>query len=185
MKQFCRENLEIEIHHHPHYQSLNEKLMSDFSRLIFTPHDELDNHTNIKGRQFNFVNHPPSIKPRGVKLIENWVKQIIKNDCPHPIDFDFGTWAAILDKGQQTLEHDHLYVASHAFVYFVNAPKGSSPLVFPTSGTRIKAEPGKLVLFPATLRHKVPTNKCDNRITIASNISFLEKSRVDTFRSVY
>ena len=86
MKQFCRENLEIEIHHHPHYQSLNEKLMSDFSRLIFTPHDELDNHTNIKGRQFNFVNHPPSIKPRGVTLIENWVKQIIKNDLSNGLD---------------------------------------------------------------------------------------------------
>tara|TARA_Y100000361_G_C11005508_1_gene261592 strand:+ start:99 stop:632 length:534 start_codon:yes stop_codon:yes gene_type:complete len=175
MRKFCRENLEIEIHHHPHHQRLNEKLMNEFSKLNFVKYDEVQNYTNIRGSQFNFNDYPSSVKPKGVTLIENWVKQIIKNNCPHPIDFDFRTWVARLDKGQQTLEHDHLYVASHASVYFVNAPKGSSPLVFPTSGTKIKAEPGKLVLFPASLHHKVPVNKCDNRVTIASNITVLEK----------
>ena len=171
-KTFCRENLEIEIHHHPHHQSLNEKLMHDFSKLNFFSHNKF---TNIKGSQFNFVRHQLSMKPKGVTLVENWAKQIIQNKLMFPVEFRLTSWATRLDRGQETLEHDHLYYATFAFVYFVNTPKGASPLVFPTSGKKVKAESGKLILFPAPLRHKVPVNKCDNRVTIASNITILEK----------
>ena len=170
----CKENLGIEIHNHPHYQSLNEKLMDDLSKLSFLSHEKNIYHTNIKGSQFNFIRENLSLKPRGVTLIENWVEQIIRDKLGGSLNYRFGTWAARLDKGQQTLEHDHLFFCTHAFVYFVNTPEGSSPLVFPTSGKKIKAEPGKLVLFPASLRHKVPVNKCDNRVTIASNVYILE-----------
>ena len=171
----CKENLEIEIHHHPHYQSLNEKLMNDLSKLKFYSHEQTLYHTNIKGSQFGFTRENLSLKPRGVTLIENWVEQIIRDKLGGSYDFRFGTWAARLDKGQQTVEHDHLFFCTHAFVYFVNTPEGSSPLVFPTSGKKIKAEPGKLVIFPASLRHKVPINKCDNRVTIASNIVLIKR----------
>ena len=171
-KTFCRENLEIEIHHHPHHQSLNEKLMHDFSKLNFFSHNKF---TNIKGSQFNFVRHQLSMKPKGVTLVENWAKQIIQNKLMFPVEFRLTSWATRLDRGQETLEHDHLYYATFAFVYFVNTPKGASPLVFPTSGKKVKAESGKLILFPAPLRHKVPVNKCDNRVTIASNITIIEK----------
>ena len=170
----CRENLEIQIHHHPHYQSLNEKLMDDLCKLNFLPHKQNLNYTNIKGSQFNFCNENLSLKPKGVALIENWVEQIIRDKEKGSFNFNFRTWVARLDKNQETVEHCHLPYCSFAFVYFVNTPKGSSPLVFPTSGKKIKPEPGKLVLFPAPLRHKVPVNKCDNRVTIASNICILE-----------
>ena len=170
-----KENLEIEIHHHPHYQSLNEKLMDDLSKLSFLSHEKNIYHTNIKGSQFNFIRENLSLKPRGVTLIENWVQQIIQSKLKVPFTYKFATWAARLDKGQETLEHNHLYMCSFAFVYFVNSPKGASPLVFPTSGRKIKPEPGKLVLFPPSLRHKVPTNKCKNRVTLASNVYALEK----------
>ena len=168
----CRENLEIEIHHHPHYQSLNKKLMNDLSNLDLLDHKSMVS-TNIKGSQLCLTDHPA--KPKGVNLIENWVKQIIQNKLTLMTHLNFLTWAARLDKGQQTLEHDHLFYSTFAFVYFVNAPKGSSPLIFTTSGKKIKAEPGKLVLFPGPLRHKVPVNKCDNRVTIASNITMMQR----------
>ena len=174
MKKFCKENLAIEIHHHPHHQSLNENLMNEISNFGFTPYRE-GYGTNIKGSQFNFPGKSDSIKPKEVTLIENWVEQIIKDKLIALTDFDFGTWIARLDKGQETVEHSHLFYSTYAFVYFVNAPKGASPLVFPTSGKRIKAEPGKLVLFPASLRHKVPVNKCHNRLTIVSNITSNQK----------
>ena len=174
-KIFCREKLEIEIHQHPHHQNLNEKLMNDFSKLDFLSHDDNQKFTNIKGSQFNFVRHQLSMKPKGVTLVENWAKQIIQNKLMSPVEFRLGSWAARLNRGQETLEHDHLYHATFALVYFVNTPKGASPLVFPTSGKKVKAESGKLVLFPSSLRHKVPANKCDNRVTIASNITILEK----------
>ena len=170
----CKENLKIEIHHHPHYQSLNDKLMNDFSNLSFDDYHPYK-YTNIKGSQLDFVDLEPSSIPKGVSLIENWAKQIIQNKLKFPVEFQFDTWAARLDKGQETLEHAHLYYATFAFVYFVNTPKGASPLVFTTSGKKIKAEPGKIVIFPASLRHKVPINKCDNRVTIASNITLIKR----------
>ena len=175
MKIKCRENLEIEIYHHPHYQNLNEKLMDDFSKLNFYSHENNSHHTNIKGDQFGFIGDDLNLKPRGVELIENWVKQIIQNKVEVPVDINFATWVARLDKGQETLDHEHSFYATIAFVYFANAPKGASPLIFTTSGKKIKPEPGKLVLFPGSLRHKVPVNKSDNRVTIASNITIMQR----------
>ena len=175
MKIKCRENLEIEIYHHPHYQNLNEKLMDDFSKLNFYSHENNSHHTNIKGDQFGFIGDDLNLKPRGVELIENWVKQIIQNKVEVSVDINFATWVARLDKGQETLDHEHSFYATFAFVYFVNAPKGASPLIFTTSGKKIKPEPGKLVLFPGSLRHKVPVNKSDNRVTIASNITIMQR----------
>ena len=169
----CRENIELQIYHHPHYQILNKKLMEDFSKIDFIDHKFTRYSTNIKGSQFQLSGSP--LKPRCVDLIEIWVKQILEAKLHCPTYFNFITWASRLDKGQQTLEHDHLFHSTFAFVYFVNTPKGSSPLIFTTSGKRIKAEPGKLVLFPGPLRHKVPVNKCDNRVTIASNITMMQR----------
>ena len=175
-KIFCREKLEIEIHHHPHYQSLNEKLMDDLSKFNFCSYKQNSHFTNIKGSRFSFTGNQLNLKPRGVTMIENWVEQIVRDRTNNnTIDFIFNTWAARLDKGQETLEHSHLHFCSLVYVYFVNTPKGSSPLVFPTSGKKVKAESGKLVLFPSSLYHKVPVNKCDNRVTIASNINIQEK----------
>ena len=44
------------------------------------------------------------------------------------------------------------------FVYFIQCPRGSSPLVFSTSGKRVKAEEGKVVIFPGNIYHHVPKN---------------------------
>ena len=169
----CTENLEVEVHHHPDYQSINEDLMSDLSKLTFYSHEDTLDYTNIKGDQIGFIDS----KPRGVYFLENWVFEIISSrlrDVVNPFHFKFNTWASRLSRGQETVEHAHLCFSTFAFVYFVNCPEGASPLVFPTSGMEIKAEPGKLVLFPGPLRHKVPVNNCDNRVTVASNITIFE-----------
>ena len=50
--------------------------------------------------------------------------------------------------------HYHHPHSSLVFVYFVNTPKGSSPLVFPTSGKKVKAEAGTLVIHPGVLNMK-------------------------------
>ena len=169
----ARENLDVHVHKHPHHKSLNEQLMQDISTLDFVWHEDNIHGTNIKGRQFNFVSNPGIPKPKGVQLLEQWVRQVITLDY---IDINFATWVARLDKGQETVSHYHHPHCSMVFVYFVNTPKGSSPLVFPTSGKKVKAEAGTLVIHPSTLVHKVPPNKCDGRITIASNLHISEKA---------
>ena len=69
-KIFCREKLEIEIHHHPHHKSLNEKLMDDLSKFCFISHKDNSHFTNIRGSQFNFTGNQLNLKPKGVILIE-------------------------------------------------------------------------------------------------------------------
>ena len=44
------------------------------------------------------------------------------------------------------------------------------PLVLTTSGKKIKAQEGKVIIFPSNVRHHVPKNRCDGRITLAGNI---------------
>ena len=61
----------------------------------------------------------------------------------------------------------------HSFVYFVRCPKGSSPLVFTTSKKRVKAEEGKIVVFPGHVLHHVPKNNCEGRVVLAGNIGWL------------
>ena len=81
------------------------------------------------------------------------------------------SWLAWYREEEFAIPHHH-HPAAYAFVYFVKCPKGSSPLIFTTSGKRIKAEEGKVVIFPGNLCHHVPKNKCDGRIVLAGNILF-------------
>ena len=87
-------------------------------------------------------------------------------------------WFARYNKNDSCTSHDHLPFALFSFVYFVNTPKGSSPLVFTTSGKKIKAEEGKVVIFPACVYHDVPPNECDGRIVMAGNVHINYFNRV-------
>ena len=51
----------------------------------------------------------------------------------------------------------------------MRSPKGSSPLVFDTSGRKAKPDEGKIVIFPGLIKHSVPNNRCDGRVVIAGN----------------
>ena len=80
-------------------------------------------------------------------------------------------WIAKYNSGDYTLSHS-LYPCLYSFVYLVNSPKGSSPLVFTTSGQSIEAKQGRIVIFPGILEHYVPKNECDNRVIISGNVFF-------------
>ena len=113
-----------------------------------------------------------------------WVQQIICSDivniplkCPE-------VWGVIYNKGDYINTHTHkqgdMIDSStpnyFSFVYYVNAPDGSSPLVFPTSGHEIKAENGKVIIFESRLRHYIPSNECEGRYIIAGNFISSEES---------
>ena len=172
MKIKVKENIPVIVERHPHYESINKKLMEQVNSLSFRKTDQYD-VTNIRGSTYTLGDaENPTIK-----LIKDWIKELIAiNIYRHPTlplsNFEF--WFARLneEKGQLTWDHDHLLNSTLSAVYFVNTPKGSSPLVLTTTGRKIKAEEGKLVIFPASLRHKVPQNRCKNRITLACNIKF-------------
>tara|TARA_Y100001970_G_C14138135_1_gene805533 strand:- start:369 stop:911 length:543 start_codon:yes stop_codon:yes gene_type:complete len=174
-----RENYEVIIEKHPHSEALNKKLMGDIKDFYFYSPEDNGKYTNVKATQYNV--HPDE-KTNSMYLIENWVKSLLERSTsdflPSPREHDarinINMWFAKYNKGDYTLKHTHMNYASYAFVYFVNSPKGSSPLVFTTSGKRIKPEEGKIVIFPPQLFHHVPKNKSDGRITLSGNVGMVE-----------
>lgn len=87
-------------------------------------------------------------------------------------------WGAVYNHGDYTITHTHSL--NHlSFVYFVNTPRGSSPLVFTTSNKKIKAEEGKVVVFNSSLWHHIPKNRCDNRIIIAGNYQIDQRELIN------
>jgi len=171
-----KEHLPVIIEKHPFYESINKKLMEQVNSLSFKTPDQLNHYTNIRGGQAG-VFEPYN---KTVKLIENWINELIAinlvrntSDANEPLGKYFFWFSRLNDKKDQyTRNHNHIVHATFAAVYFVNTPKGSSPLVFTTSGKKIKAEEGKVVIFPASLYHKVPQNKSKDRVTLACNICF-------------
>tara|TARA_B100000035_G_scaffold180427_1_gene153920 strand:- start:62 stop:583 length:522 start_codon:yes stop_codon:yes gene_type:complete len=86
-------------------------------------------------------------------------------------------WGALYGKEDHATAHNH--EPSHfSFVYYVNAPKNSAPLVFVNSGYEVTPYPGKLVIFDSKLYHKVPKNKSENRSLIAGNFVYESSSGV-------
>ena len=77
-------------------------------------------------------------------------------------------WGQLYNRGHYQEYHDHREI-DWAFVYYVNTPKGSSPLVFLNHG-RFYPKSGDIILFPGHEQHYVPPNQCDGRSIIAGNL---------------
>ncbi len=81
-------------------------------------------------------------------------------------------WFSIYGKGDSSDIHDHSWV-DLSCVYYASVPKGSAPLVIPTTGGQISIIPkqGRLVVLPGRCLHLVPESKHDGeRIVVAMNI---------------
>ena len=157
-----RQELDIIIEKHPHHESLNKKLLLECEKC---PQNN-SHYTNIKGTKL-FVEDSPTCT-----VVANWVESILKNKLQgsnsEPIEYDKSMWFAKYDKGDYTEVHSHEPYALFSWVYFVNCPSGSSPLVL--TDTSIEAEEGKIVIAPAFVKHSVPKNNCKDRITLVGNM---------------
>ena len=110
-----------------------------------------------------------------VKTMVDWVQRII-DDQFDPPEHDFKTvetWAVTYKEGEDIEWHNH-GISCYSFVYYVNVPEGSSPLLFQNPEGIIDPKPGKVVIFESRMKHKVPPNKCNGRCAISGNI-FLKK----------
>ena len=159
------EHNEIFIHQHPFYKSINEKLIEECKNFTFTRNiiNPDGGPTNVMALQtYNNIESPT------LSLINNWILSILQGKSRFNFSLDF-KWISHYNKGDYTIRHEHI-PATFAFNYFIKTPTGSSPLIFSTSGKKIKAEEGKLVIFHGNVEHHVPKNRCDGRITMAGNI---------------
>ena len=159
------QEFKIIVEKHPLSESINKKIVEDFKGFPF-----LRDITNLDGSSTN-VKAPQSyndITSPSITLIKQWVINLVGTYGGSFFQVA-ACWGAKYGKGDYTISHEH-FPDTFAFVYFLKSPRGSSPLVFSTSGTKIKAEEGKVVIFPSNMYHYVPKNNCEGRITLAGNI---------------
>ena len=159
---------------HPFAKDLNKKIIQESMDFEWLNHDDprMKNRdgttTNIKAHQTSNILEDGG---KNITILHNWILNVLttRRLAGGFNMYILPMWIARYNEGEFTTPHYHI-PCPYAFVYFVKAPKGSSPLVFTTSGKKIKAEEGKLVIFPGFMQHHVPKNKCKDRITIAGNI---------------
>lgn len=151
---------------HPNFKEINPILEQ---WINFLPQMEADSYTNLVAAKRTSYN----CYPQPFMDLGNWVAKTFN------FQYDWDTaeielWGAIYNKGHYALKHGHgdpddpeKRVVS--FVYYVNAPEGSSPLVFPDINQSYEAEDGLCIHWDEDEEHEVPRNQCDNRIIVAGN----------------
>ena len=162
-----RENHKIIIDTYPFADSIKDNIIADSTKFPFTRerYNTDGGLTNVRALQTDVIRNFDNFS--SVKLLFRWILQLLPDGAN--IEFYKEFWIANYGQGDFSVNHHHL-PCLYSFVYFVQSPKGSSPLVFTTSGRRIKPDEGKLVLFPASILHHVPKNRCDDRIVLAGNL---------------
>ncbi len=165
------EDLDVIIEEHPHSDFFKNKLIEECNAA-----DRVKGHTNLVGGKFHAGKTPDSPS----RQIEKWIASIIKKTYNVEKNKSFSMkasmWFAGYDKGHYADSHHHLPYSLFSFVYYINAPEGSSDLVFTTSNIKIEAVEGRAVIFPSYLRHHVLQNKSNGRLVLAGNmVSFKNK----------
>ena len=175
MKFAIKETSEVYVELYPFAQSFNKKIVEESKCLSFISGNEKYNAdgglTNVRALQTTVLYDIKQL-PSMDNFI-NWLLNLANQELPYPnalLDLRVDHfWLANYNKGDHTISHKHT-PAIFSFVYFVQTPKGSSPLVFTSSGKKVKAEEGKMVIFSGHVLHHVPKNRCNGKIVIAGNI---------------
>ena len=157
---YIRQKLEVKEYLYPFAEKINPLLYDAVSHI----RNESDNKDYIKKSQqaVRWIrNDEIVIQNHQLTLLENWISQIIERDFVigkrSPL-ICFEMWGIIYEDETEIEIHSHpdaLYSTS----YYVNAPKGSAPLIFKESNYKIKAQGGKLIVFDGRLDHYVPKSK--------------------------
>ncbi len=162
MKIRLRENHNVFVAEHPLKDSLNKKLLKEIEEVEFSnPNPVIVNAAMSDFRTYT----------RTVSFILEWIESLIRENykLSHEFGLEFyNSWYIKYEKGDKTNSHAHI-PAAFSFVYYIQTPKGSSPMIFTHTGKRVKAEAGKVVIFPGNVRHHVPKSRCDGRIILAGS----------------
>ena len=171
MIRFFNEQMQIAEYPYPFADKVNP--------LLYTQILALDD-PNSKPININAQFTGWHLKGKEISNLTRWVENLITNDF-NKLSYRLKcaeVWGVVYKKGDYITPHQHS-PSIYSFVYYVNTPKGSSPLKFKTSGHKVKPEAGKVVIFESRLIHKVPPNKCNGRVTISGN--FIYPREVGTF----
>ena len=166
----------IYIFEYPHANELNPRLYQYIKTHANREHAVNLNARKTKGRQ-TFT--------EDFLTIANWVKKVIPEKTDPDIangELDYNDilhlnelWGVIYEKGENSGRHNH-YPNRWSFVYYVNVPEGSAPLVICGENGEIEIDAipvaGGCILFPAWVNHYVPENNCKGRCSLVGNFNF-------------
>ena len=160
---------------YPHANELNPKLYQYIETYANKEHS-----VNLGARKTKWQTFT-----KDFLIIADWVKKIIPeitdpdtangeldyNDILHLNEL----WGVIYEKGESSGRHNH-YPNRWSFVYYINVPKGSAPLIIcgDSGENEISVKPvvGGCILFPAWIDHYVPENNCKGRCSLVGNFNF-------------
>jgi hypothetical protein len=178
--------------HEDQDMSLNENL----ERQIREHGDRQQKRTNVKASMTDWYMQDTS---KGFQWVCNHAMMLASENNPQNLDMiPYDCWGAIYREGDYTVMHNH-WPHLWSFVYYVNCPDGSAPLLFdrclhPGKGIeRVVPKRGLMVLFPGWVHHSVPKHIGEDRIVVAGNLSMnpfshlktLEDRGLGQWRSVY
>ncbi len=164
-----KETYDIIIEKHPHYESLNKKLLQDADSIDYP----LSHKTNVMAKCSDW-----RVETENTLKIEKWILQVLYREKPYLNRFRKDPFTHIrngdlffvrYNKGHHAVSHDHI-PAIWSWSYYVKCPAGSSPLVFTTSGKKANLKEGQCIVFPSSVKHHVPKNNCDDRVVLVGNI---------------
>lgn len=166
-----KEYHKIGIYKHPGASLLNPFIHQRIINL--SKNDPQKRTTNVQANMTDWF-----IMDEYIAQVVSWIETLIyKHHYIHKVNTDAvlklslcDCWGVVYNKGDYT--HSHLHDVSYSFIYYVNTPKGSSPLVLDTSRKKIKAESGQAIIMPGRIYHSVPKNKCEGRSVLAGNFHY-------------
>ena len=146
-----------------------------------------DNKHRVDGQTGRYYITHFKEEPAEVKSLLDWTLNKIATDIVDIPLVCSESWGVIYDDGDYINAHTHkqgdLVDCStpnyFSFVYYVNAPEGSSPLIFPTSGYELQPKSGNMVVFESRLRHEIPPNGGKNRSIIVGNFIAAEPAGIE------
>ena len=156
---------------YPDAEKLNPRLHD-----IITDITKDSEHPNNMGA---LMSHPYDFTIKDFNIIVEYVKGLLDNlkNAPYPYKPNplklVELWGQYYKKGAYQISHYHVH-SDWAFVYYVNTPEGSSPLVFDKSEKEVYSKAGEVVIFPGWLIHHVPDIKGEGRSVISGNLSYIK-----------
>ena len=163
------EKLRIEEYFYPSFEKNNPIFES-----IISNEDKID-HNQCYGQMTKW-----NIRSKEIRDLVKWIQNTVKENIIESYEnisrrynvVSTVNWGLICNEGDYVDEHGH-FPSHFSYVYYINVPEGSSPLIFTTSGYEIYPEVGKLVVFDSKLLHKVPPNNCNGRYSFSGNLTVI------------
>ena len=159
---------DIIIDKHPLFEVINKKLLKDVEKSDFSN----PSPSVVTGQMSKY-----GTDSKTIRRLTDWITFLLNKhygfDETERLTF-YNCWFIKYKRGEETFSHHHS-PSVFSFVYYIQTPKGSAPMIFTHSGKRIKAEEGKVVIFPGYVKHHAPKSRCDDRIVLSGNCAHIPK----------